>query len=609
MVTKKMPIQAKKNKKSAKKVSGSNVVKGSGGYLGSLAGRGLAWLLGKDKSTRDDWASKGSGVENILRGSGAYAIDKNSFVTGAPFMHSQDPRARICHREFLGNVTGSTLFNIITYDLNPGQPSTFPWLSREAINWEEYKFHGLCFTFRSLSATALNSTNTALGAVCMATQYNSLNPQFTTKIQMEDAQFGVSGKPAEDLVHFVECAASANPLCEGYVRTGPVQGDQRVTDLGKFSIATVGMQASAEIGELWVSYDVEFIKPKLLYEGAQVAQADHWTWTTGLDTANDLLFGSNAYAISNAIGGSIDMSRTYTFPPTAANRYFLVIWSCDNVQVYKMPLLTATGGTVLWTNLVGQTQSQSTLDTSSSFGICTGMLGGNAGGVCYALVHVTASVAGIKLVGGAGDFASWPNGKGDFIVAAYGGPGFGEDPKLERYRTDTAAEAVVTNALIKRFGLRMDEMSDFHKFFLDYRQMEGVTPLLETCVRWLSERRVDRSSTASGRARLDELCNFVDDVVISPHILHNWDRNLNPRPGTSLLATVHESKESDDLDPASVREATLHSLSDTFAEIMVDLRITKDCETGRTSRISDHFSETGSAAAGPSRSASVRSFR
>lgn len=61
-------------------------------------------------------------------------------------------------------VTGAAgTFNYSTWQLNPGQKSLFPWLAGIASNFESYKFHGLVFEYKSMSADALNSTNTALG--------------------------------------------------------------------------------------------------------------------------------------------------------------------------------------------------------------------------------------------------------------------------------------------------------------------------------------------------------------------------------------------------------------------------------------------------------------
>lgn len=174
---------------------------------------------------------------------------------------------RIAHREYLGDITSSIDFNANTYNLNPGDPQTFPWLEKIAKNFEEYKFHGLVFEFKSTSATALNSVNTALGTVVMATQYDSVEPTFSNKRTMENHEFASSTMPYQSVLHAVETKPSRTSISTNlYVLAGaqPPDTDIRLYNLGKFTIATVGMQAASNIGELWVSYDIEFFKPQLL---------------------------------------------------------------------------------------------------------------------------------------------------------------------------------------------------------------------------------------------------------------------------------------------------------------------------------------------------------
>ena len=152
------------------------------------------------------------------------------------------------------------------FKINVGVKDTFPWLYNLARNYEQYRVHGMVFEFKSLSADALNSTNTALGSVIMATEYNAANPIFETKQQMENYEFAQSCKPSVSMMHAIECAPNLTSVSELYVRTGavPPYQDPRLFDLGTFQIATCGMQApQINIGELWCTYLIELIKPKI----------------------------------------------------------------------------------------------------------------------------------------------------------------------------------------------------------------------------------------------------------------------------------------------------------------------------------------------------------
>lgn len=169
------------------------------------------------------------------------------------------------YREFLGDVTGSTAFNLANYFINPGLSSTFPFASRIAQNFQQYEFEHIFFEFKSKSSDALNSTNTALGTVVTATNYNCCEPNFANKVQMEATIGNVSERPSKSQIHGLDVRPSSTPLPQLYIRTQavPSNQDQHLYDLANFQIATSGMQAAANIGELWVDYSMKLMKPRL----------------------------------------------------------------------------------------------------------------------------------------------------------------------------------------------------------------------------------------------------------------------------------------------------------------------------------------------------------
>lgn len=232
----------------------------------------------------------GNKVHNLISsitGSGDYKISafpvkSNTLVGIEPgnsppkFNNSKSGEVRVQHREFIKDIfsgpTAGTALNVETFPIQPGVLTTFPWFSSVAGNFECYRIKGMLFEFKSMSANALNSTNTALGTVIMATQYNAAAPAFSTKQQMENYEYAQSAKPSESMCHYIECAKGSSPLEELYIRTGSIPGNGiqsiQLYDIGNFFIATQGMQATnINLGELWVSYDIELIKPKLT-EGA-----------------------------------------------------------------------------------------------------------------------------------------------------------------------------------------------------------------------------------------------------------------------------------------------------------------------------------------------------
>lgn len=221
-----------------------------------------------------------------VTGFGDYKVESNSLVASLdrlPTFRNMSSGTKVLHREYLGDViTSSTIgaFKNQVFPIQPALYTTFPWLSASAENYQEYRLNGLVFEFKSNSYNALSSTNTASGTVVMATNYNVLESPFPNKFIMEQTQFTCSGKPSINLLHPIECAKIETPTSVLYTRSGTVTtGDLRLYDWGNFQIATVGMQgANTNIGELWVTYDVTLLKPRL---GAAVDVYDHYVLPVG----------------------------------------------------------------------------------------------------------------------------------------------------------------------------------------------------------------------------------------------------------------------------------------------------------------------------------------
>jgi hypothetical protein len=254
-----------------------------GSKLGSLLA--MPYLKGVGK-----WL--GSGIGQVF-GSGDYQV-VGAEPTYNVLMNSQIPKFSttrqtnvICHREYLGDILGTAGFNNTAYPLNPGVSKTFPWLSVIAQNYQQYKFHGVIFEFRPLITDFV--TNGAPGVVIMATNYNADAVIYNTKQEMENSEYAVSVKPTRELLHGIECDSNQTTISELYVRTGapPAGQDLRLYDLGNFQFATQ-VNPIQNLGELWVSYCVEFFKPILPTDvGGNVLSA----FTTRTTITNPTPFG------------------------------------------------------------------------------------------------------------------------------------------------------------------------------------------------------------------------------------------------------------------------------------------------------------------------------
>lgn len=221
---------------------------GLGGFLGGDAGRSVGTAIG--------------GVVSKIFGFGDYTVRKNSLVGGAPPVFGV-PSIRTRHREFIGNVTGTTEFTVSSYSINPGLATFAPWMSDVAKGFSKWTPKGIVFEYRPTSGF-VSGGDTALGTVLMATQYNLNDAPFADKQTMESYMFSTSIPPYQGVLHPVECAPGDQVVRNLFVRDGdvPFGSDPKFYDLGTFSIATQGTPNNV-IGEVWVSYDVELTVPRL----------------------------------------------------------------------------------------------------------------------------------------------------------------------------------------------------------------------------------------------------------------------------------------------------------------------------------------------------------
>jgi len=271
-------------------------------------------------------------------------------------LQSKSGAALIHKMEYIGDVYGTINFNIDqSLGINPGLVASFPWLAQVASSWEVYSFRLLKYHYKPTSGSAVSTTNPALGVIIMATQYNALDAPFATKQQMENYQGAMSTVPYIGAVHDVLAGLNRInrlSLSDLYVRvtTPPVGADARLYDLGTFSLATQGMPADGNpVGELWVEYMVELIKPRLTPPEELVTSAFH-AWGqcfAGADPFTGILgtLGNLPYLI---VGGN-----SFIFPTVEGAVTLLVAVSFFGSVTVPFDGVTPVGGALIpnsWTN-------------------------------------------------------------------------------------------------------------------------------------------------------------------------------------------------------------------------------------------------------------------
>lgn len=395
-------------KKKSKKSKGGGWLPGLlstiGGTIGTSVAPGAGTAIG---------GALGYGAGALIRqltGFGDYAAG----TTGAVVPESNDPPVVsnvvegkgvvLKHREYIQDIVSGAAgtFNLQNFFINPGQDGTFPWLAGIAANFEHYKLEGCIFEYRPMSGNALNSTNTALGQVVMACNYNAAAPNFGSKFEMENYEFGISSAPSCAMMLPIECDKSQTVLNDLYVRPGavPPGQDQRLYDLGNFQIATNGLQgANVNVGELWVTYQVRLFKPKLV-GGAigDTVQTAHW-YGTGPTAA--LPLGASGQ-VKGSLAGVVTLNSggfsTFAFPPGQfVGTYYVIVGWHGSSSASTVPPITVTNGTLL-NNFVGLTTAS--LNNSGS---TTSTL------IWVACVQITAMNCTINFQGTTGVFPGSPS--------------------------------------------------------------------------------------------------------------------------------------------------------------------------------------------------------
>jgi len=395
----KMPNKKSKRKNPGQKSQVVRAPKSKGrprqrNQLFSTVGKTIGGILGSN------YGPTGSAVGSLVgdaagrlishvTGRGDYMVSANSLL---PDMNSQIPQfgmiaggTRIRHREYVQDINSSVLFNNNAFVINPANVSLFPWLSTIAQRFEQWKPMGIILEFKSLYSDAVVSTaaTASLGAVIMATEYNVLANRFNSKIQMENTQFVTSNKPSLSFLHPIECMPSQSPNFPLYVRPASgfaVSGDDRLYDLGLFQLATQGLQGDGiDIGELWITYDIELYKPVLddLNTPTTTSHLLLQNVQLGAITGNGVLGFSNNFSINEL--SLTTSTNVINFPINSAGYYEVYVrWggvpstTVDGlypfIAVFNCNFLIPIVGTAYLSNNLANSAVYATLQATPSVG-------------------------------------------------------------------------------------------------------------------------------------------------------------------------------------------------------------------------------------------------
>jgi hypothetical protein len=169
-------------------------------------------------------------------------------------------------QEINSNNSSTAFFMSAILPVNPGQASTFPWLSTIAANYQKYQFTQLEFMFKP-EVTQFAPTGANTGKVIMSAEYNSSLGAPNNKEDMEDTLPNANDMPYENInlrLDPQECHKNSDAK---FIRSAGLPGgsDIKTYDCANLYIATQNQTcATTGLGELHVRYTVILSDPVIL---------------------------------------------------------------------------------------------------------------------------------------------------------------------------------------------------------------------------------------------------------------------------------------------------------------------------------------------------------
>lgn len=266
----------------------------------------------------------------------------NMITTRKPRINVASSGVRVQHTEYIGEVFGSVNFTSTAYSINPGVGNTFPWLSLIAGLYESYSFRNLQFHYCTQKATTTN------GVVMMAVDYDANDTAPPSKLQVMAYEGAVRCQPWVNEV-FTCSRAGLDVFKNRYVRLSTVANtDLKTFDVGTFYVCTQGNADASVLGELYVTYDVEFSTPQYNTTGWASLGSNKSTGSTGISSL--LLLGSNPTMNIAGSGMNINYSNlTGVYSFTSPGEYLIVYSHTTTAATTGTPAVALTGGSLVST--------------------------------------------------------------------------------------------------------------------------------------------------------------------------------------------------------------------------------------------------------------------
>jgi len=293
--------------------------------------------------------------------------------------------------------------NTFNYYLNPGNSLLFPIFSQIAAVYEQFRCRFLRFHYVSEEYTA-SGTAVSAGKVIMATNADPDDPPFNAATPMENYIGSDRTAPFSSMTHDALSPLSKvknrrggayMPLNEYFVNSSgntpaPIDQPAKFYDMGLFQLAASGMPfaaANLEIGELYVEYEFDLIRPRELARIGANLNASHVTeYPYGTASATNPVGTSNTGTIKT--GSNIQINTSIS---GSTQRF----WWANPGNFMVLFSATGTGADcVLASYDTSHTQILSNMWKDNTVSVTGAFQGGNTTSILAALVVCDGSPSG-----------------------------------------------------------------------------------------------------------------------------------------------------------------------------------------------------------------------
>lgn len=199
--------------------------------------------------------------------------------TSKPRVTTRGDNFYVKHREFLADIEGNSAFTISKWELNPGLPTTFPWLSGVASRFESYIVHKMRVIYEPTVSTNTN------GTILMGVDFDAADESPEDKVKMMAMKGSVRSAPWASCSKTLSKSDIHTMAKQKYIRVTSLDPnlDIKTYDVGSLYIATQGFSSATDTGELYIEYEIELKTPQLLNDDSLLSSVEYFYDTGGSD--------------------------------------------------------------------------------------------------------------------------------------------------------------------------------------------------------------------------------------------------------------------------------------------------------------------------------------